>query len=132
MATPEDSKYVEPKYKGMTHFFAAFRYSMAGFKVAIREAAIRQELFLGVVHFVMLCVLPLSFPCRLYMTGIWFVLLACELLNTALEAVVDLASPEWHELAKRAKDLGSSTVFVMLSLLGVSWVLVALHLLGIL
>jgi diacylglycerol kinase (ATP) len=38
--------------------------------------------------------------------------LTVELLNTAIEAAVDLASPEWHELAKRAKDTAAAAVLV--------------------
>jgi diacylglycerol kinase (ATP) len=47
--------------------------------------------------------------------------LIVELLNSAIEAVVDLASPEYHVLAQRAKDLGSAAVFVSLALAIVLW-----------
>jgi len=48
--------------------------------------------------------------------------LVVELLNTAIEAVVDRVSPEWHELSKNAKDLGSAAVFLSLVLCAVVWV----------
>ena len=50
-----------------------------------------------------------------------FLVLSAELLNSAIEAVVDKVSPEFHELAGRAKDLGSAAVFMLLLLLALSW-----------
>lgn len=50
--------------------------------------------------------------------------LIVELLNSAIEAIVDRVSPEEHVLAKRAKDLGSAAVFVALIALAVVWALV--------
>lgn len=47
--------------------------------------------------------------------------LIVELLNSAIESVVDIASPEYHNLAKRAKDLGSAAVLVSLVLAGLLW-----------
>lgn len=52
--------------------------------------------------------------------------LSAELLNSAIEAVVDKVSPEFHELAGRAKDMGSAAVFVLLVLVAVSWGLILL------
>jgi diacylglycerol kinase (ATP) len=52
--------------------------------------------------------------------------LAAELLNSAVEAVVDLVSPDFHELAGRAKDLGSAAVFLLLVMMGLCWALVLL------
>ena len=50
--------------------------------------------------------------------------LSAELLNSAIEAVVDKVSPEFHELAGRAKDMGSAAVFVLLVLVVLSWALI--------
>ena len=50
--------------------------------------------------------------------------LSAELLNSAIEAVVDKVSPEFNELAGRAKDMGSAAVFVLLVLVAVSWALI--------
>jgi len=52
--------------------------------------------------------------------------LSVELLNSAIEAVVDKVSPEFHELAGRAKDMGSAAVFVLLILVALSWGLILL------
>ena len=50
--------------------------------------------------------------------------LSAELLNSAIEAVVDKVSPEFNELAGRAKDMGSAAVFVLLVLVALSWALI--------
>ncbi len=50
--------------------------------------------------------------------------LSVELLNSAIEAVVDKVSPEFHELAGRAKDMGSAAVFVLLVMVALSWALI--------
>lgn len=50
--------------------------------------------------------------------------LSAELFNSAIEAVVDKVSPEFHELAGRAKDMGSAAVFVLLIMVALSWGLI--------
>lgn len=50
--------------------------------------------------------------------------LSAELFNSAIEAVVDKVSPEFHELAGRAKDMGSAAVFVLLIMIALSWGLI--------
>jgi diacylglycerol kinase (ATP) len=52
--------------------------------------------------------------------------LSAELLNSAIEAVVDKVSPEFHELAGRAKDMGSAAVFLLLVMVAVTWGLIFL------
>ena len=120
---------LKPGLKGIRHFFAAFGYSMAGLAAAFKhEAAFRQELFLGVIHFTAMFLLDLDFEWCLYLTAVWVVLICFELVNSAIEAIVDMTSPGWHHLAKRAKDLGSATVFCMLVLYWGSWLFIALKL----
>lgn len=110
---------------GLERLRGAFGYSMAGLAAAFRhESAFRQELAL--------CCLMVPLGLWLGRTGIERALLAgslllvlmAELLNSALEAVVDLVSPEHHALAGRAKDLGSAAVFVSLLTAAAVWVLV--------
>lgn len=125
--TTEQTKSLKPGLKGVKHFCAAFGYSMAGLAAAFKhEAAFRQELFLGVVHFTAMFLLDLSLELRLYLAAVWIILVCFELVNSAIEAVVDLVSPGWNELAKRAKDLGSATVFCMLVLFWGSWLFIVL------
>ena len=114
---------------GIAHLFSALRYSVQGFVAAFRdEVAFRQECLIAVPHFIAVVCLPLELWMRFYLAALWFVLIAVELLNTAVEAVVNLVSPEWNALAKKAKDCGSAAVFSINVLLVVSWVAVILRL----
>lgn len=109
------------KLHGLKHFCSAFGYSMSGLRFALKEAAIRQELVLGVVHLFAIFFFQLPYVWGVALTVLWFLILIVEVLNTALEAVVDLASPAYHDLAKRAKDLGSFAVFLSLVLFFATW-----------
>ena len=107
---------------GIARIWAAFFYSLNGLRFAIsNEAAFRQEICILVFVLVVLLFLPLS----LFWKGLLFFattsVLVVELLNSAIESVVDIASPEYHDLAKRAKDLGSAAVLVSIVLAVVLW-----------
>lgn len=106
---------------GLAHFCAAFRYSMAGLRLAVHETAVRHELYLGAIHFAALAFVDLGWLVGLVLSAFWAFVVVVELLNTAIEAVVDLASPRYHELAGRAKDLGSAAVFLALTIFFCSW-----------
>ena len=96
---------------------------MAGLKSALQhEAAFRQDMMLGIVLVPLSLWLPLDTTMKVLLNVIWLLLLVTELLNSAIEAIVDMTSPGYHELAKRAKDMGSAAVFIMLTALTVSWV----------
>lgn len=107
---------------GVKHFFAAFGYSMDGLKAAFKnESAFRQEILLQILNVALALAIRLPWQTRALLISLGFILLTTELLNSALEALTNLASPEWHPLAKRAKDMGSAAVFVMLVALGTAW-----------
>lgn len=106
---------------GLAHFCAAFRYSMAGLRSAVHETAVRHELYLGAIHFAALTFVDLGWLVSLVLSAFWAFVVVVELLNTAIEVVVDLASPRYHELAGRAKDLGSAAVFLALTIFFCSW-----------
>jgi diacylglycerol kinase (ATP) len=109
--------------RGPRQIFSAFQWSMKGLRACFKhEASFRLEVFLAVVfvplglwlgHGGVEKILLITFP---------ILALACELLNSAVEAVVDLVSPEYHELAGRAKDMGSASVFLMLVMVAVTWI----------
>ena len=111
------------KQHGIKHVIAAFGYTLCGLRAALNETAIRHELVVGIMHFIALAVLDLPFVSKLLLTCLWGGVLIVEMLNTAIEAVVDIASPGQNELAKKAKDLGSAAVFCALVVFGASWVL---------
>lgn len=114
----------KPVLTGSAHCFAAFKYSLQGFVTCFKqESAFRQECALGIPHFIMLCVIEMDIWMRVLLGVLWFLLIAVELLNSGIEAVVDLASPEHHELARKAKDCGSAAVMCLLVLIVGCWIL---------
>lgn len=122
MAIPQDDKLPKPR-GGVARIFRAFFYSMAGLKSALtHEAAFRQDVMLGIVLVPLSLWLPFEPMTKVLLNVIWLLLLVTELLNSAIEAIVDMTSPGYHELAKRAKDMGSAAVFIMLTALTVAWV----------
>lgn len=117
----------KPGKTGIARIIAATNYSWLGLKAAWKyEAAFRQELILAV----------LGVPLAWYLAGsksefLWlilplFILVIAELVNSAIEAVVDRISDEHHELSGRAKDMGSAIVFVSICLLVTIWTVILL------
>lgn len=113
----------KPKQKtGMARISAALFYSINGLRLAaLNEAAFRQELILIGVALIALIFLPLSLAWK----GILFLatstILVVELLNSSIEAVVDMTSPEYNVLAKQAKDFGSAAVFAIILAAAALW-----------
>ena len=120
----------ENPFKGKTgvqRVINATRYSLEGLSAAARhESAFRQELLLAAVLVPLGMWLGADGVERALLAGSVLLVLVVELLNSAVEAVVDRASPEHHELAKRAKDLGSAAVMMSLVAVGAVWLLVLL------
>ena len=99
------------KVKGLQRIVNAFRFSLAGFKaVWNNEAAFRQELFLLIIATPVALTLGHSALEKLALIGSIILILLMELINSAIEAVVDRIGLEQHELSGRAKDIGSATV----------------------
>lgn len=107
---------------GLDRMVRAAFYSLDGLRAAYRgENAFRQEVWAAMV------LLPAAF----WLGGSWMetallagsvmLVMIVELLNSAIEAVVDRVSLERHELSKRAKDIASAAVFMSLLLCGGTW-----------
>ena len=110
---------------GLTRIWNAFHYSLDGLVSAYRyESAFRQELWLGIVMAAVAIVLPVGLVQLALLLGSVLLVLITELLNSAVEAVVDRVSAERHDLAKRAKDMGSAAVFISLANCVIVWGLV--------
>ncbi len=110
---------------GLRRVFYAFFYSLEGFRAAFRhEDAFRQETLLAVVLVPLALFLPVSGLGKALMIGAVLLVLMVELINSAVEATVDRISLENHQLAKRAKDIGSAAVFVSLVNVVAVWALV--------
>lgn len=109
---------------GLTRVWNAFFYSLAGLKAAYRhEDAFRQEALLAAVLIPLAFVLTPDNLARALMVGSVLLVLIVELINSAIEATVDRISLKDHVLAKRAKDIGSASVFVALVNVIVMWTL---------
>ncbi len=111
------------KATGLRRVINAAKYSMLGFKSAIKnETAFRQEVILLVIACVIAFVIDFSIYERILLVGSIGVVMIVELLNSAIECVVDRISTDHHELSGRAKDYGSAAVFVSLVLTGILWI----------
>ncbi len=113
------------KYKGIKRIYKAFGYSLQGLKTSFKlEASFRQELLLAVIliaatFFVtndkieqVLLILPI------------FLILIVEIINSAIETVVDKFGKEKNKLSKNAKDMGSAAVFISFILLIIVWLII--------
>ena len=100
---------------GLIRLWNALGYSRQGLTAAWQnEAAFRQEVVLALVAIPLAFVLGKNAVERALMIGSIILIMIVEILNSGLEAIVDKASPEKHELAKRAKDMGSAAVLLSL------------------
>ena len=111
---------------GLDRIAHAALFSLAGLRAGWGETAFRQEALAAIV------LLPASFWVGrswvevALLAGSVLLVMIVELLNTAIEAAIDRIGPEWHDLSKRAKDMGSAAVLLSLVLAGGTW-LAALH-----
>ena len=111
---------------GLARIGRALGYSLHGFAAAWRnEQAFRQELLLCLVLLPFALFLPLEILERVVLITTLLIVLVVELLNSAIEAVVDRVSLDNHDLSKRAKDLGSAAVFLSLVIAAMAWALIA-------
>ncbi|MGY2573876.1 diacylglycerol kinase [Vibrio sp. C8] len=116
---------MKPGRTGIQRIIFATGYSFKGLQAAwINEAAFRQELVASVLLTMSLFFLPVTNLERIAMVGSLTLVLIAELLNSAIEAVVDRIGSEKHELSGRAKDIGSAAVFVALAFAAFTWLII--------
>ena len=107
---------------GVRRVLNALRYSMDGLRAAYTgEDAFRQEILLAAVLIPLALWLPVSGLGKALMIASVLLVLAVELINSAIEAVVDRVSLDRHALSKRAKDLGSAAVLLALVNVAAVW-----------
>ncbi len=112
-------------FRGPKQVWNAFRWSMKGLRAGwTHEASFRLEASLAIVLVPLGLWLGEGGVEKLLLVLAPLLVLSAELLNSAIEAVVDKVSPEFNELAGRAKDMGSAAVFVLLVLVVLSWALI--------
>jgi diacylglycerol kinase (ATP) len=121
----------ESPFKGKTglrRVWNALSYSLAGLRAAyLCEDAFRQEVILAALLIPGAFLLPVPWMGRGLMIASVLLVLVVELINSAIEAVVDRVSLENHRLAKRAKDIGSAAVLVTLILVLAVWACVLME-----
>lgn len=126
MSAPPDIEFVPPARQqklrsGLDRMWHAARFSLAGLRAGWGETAFRQEALAAMV------LLPASFWLGrgwvevALLAGSVILVMIVELLNTAVEAAIDRIGPEWHDLSKRAKDMGSAAVLLSLVLCAGIW-----------
>jgi len=111
--------------KGVDRIIKAAGYSWQGIRYAFRnEAAFRQECALLLIAIIVALVCDVSATQKILLIGSVTFVLIVEILNSAIEAVVDRFGKEFHPLSKAAKDMGSAAVFIALALAASVWLLV--------
>ena len=110
------------KNSGIIRILYAFAYTFSGLRHAIlNEAAFRQEAMIFIIALIAIQFMPVSGVIKLLLLVSSIIVLIVELLNSAIEAVVDKVSPEYNKLAKQAKDMGSAAVFLSFVAAGAVW-----------
>jgi diacylglycerol kinase (ATP) len=102
--------------KGMDRILHAGGYSIQGLLAGWGETAFRQEAILSVVLVPLAFWLGQNWTETALLAGSVLLVMIVELLNTSVESAIDRIGPEWHDLSKRAKDMGSAAVLLSLLL----------------
>ena len=107
---------------GLKRIFSALFNSLNGLRTAWRlEHAFRQELGVAIPGIIVALLLPVTLLERVALIAVLILMLITELVNSAIEAVVDRISLDHHELSKNAKDLGSAAVMLAVALAVLTW-----------
>jgi len=115
----------KPGFTGLTRIIKATGYSFQGLRDAFKyESAIRQELLLLIILTPVALLLNVSNVEKILLIAPLVLVFIVELLNSAIEAVVDRIGSEHHILSGRAKDIGSAAVFVSLCLTAFIWFMI--------
>jgi diacylglycerol kinase (ATP) len=110
---------------GFKRIMAAFVNSIDGFQAAWRnEYAFRQEVIVVLIATVVALLLPVSSFQKVLLISVLLLVLLVEIINSAIEAVVDRISLERHPLSKRAKDMGSAAVALAIMIAAMAWIVV--------
>lgn len=116
---------MKPGRTGIKRLFYATGYSIQGLKAAwLNEAAIRQETVTSILLITITFFLPVTKIEQIMMIGCLVLVVIVELMNSAVEAVVDRVGNEWHELSGRAKDIGSAAVLIALIFSAFTWMFI--------
>ena len=110
---------------GIKRILNATSYSIAGFKAAFsNEEAFRQIVWINIILIPISFFVDVSRVEQALMIGVCLLAIIIELLNSAIEAVVDRISLDQHPLSKNAKDMGSAAQFVAQAIIFFTWVII--------
>ncbi|WP_394202050.1 diacylglycerol kinase [Shewanella waksmanii] len=110
---------------GLKRVIRATGFSIQGLTKAWRyEAAFRQEVMLAAIMLPIAAFIDVTVPERILLIATVFLVLIVELINSAIEAVVDRISDEIHPLSGQAKDVASAAVFLSLMLCAITWIMI--------
>jgi diacylglycerol kinase (ATP) len=116
---------VKNEATGLKRIFTAYEFSMKGLKACYQsEAAFRQEVWLALILIPLALVLGGSAIEKFALIAVVFLVLIVEVLNSAIESVVDRIGDEYHVLSGAAKDMGSAAVWLSLMLLIITWLII--------
>lgn len=107
---------------GINRVWHAAGYSLEGLRAGWGETAFRQEALAAMVLLPLAFWLGRSWVETALLAGSVLLVMIVELLNTGIETAIDRIGPEWHDLSKRAKDMGSAAVLLSLLLSGGIWI----------
>lgn len=106
---------------GLSRVWHALGYSLAGLRAGWLEPAFRQEALAAIVLVPLAFWLGRSWVEVALLAGTVILVMVVELLNTGIETAIDRIGPEWHDLSKRAKDMGSAAVLLSLLVCAGVW-----------
>lgn len=113
------------KATGLRRLLNALGYSLSGLRLAWKdEAAFRQEVILAIILVPVAFMMPVGEIQRVLLVGSVMLVLVVEMINSAIEAVVDRVSLDIHPLAKKAKDMGSAAVLLALANAILIWIMI--------
>lgn len=113
MSTPTPTELPEAKRRSFRNFIDSVRYAIEGFFAAFKhEPSFREDLLFAACLVPLAIILPLNAVSTALMIASLILILIVELLNSAIEWIIDYLRPERHPLAKRIKDMASAAVFL--------------------
>jgi diacylglycerol kinase (ATP) len=124
MSTPPALEHAVTKRRSFRNFISSVRYSIDGFFAALKhEPSFREDLIFAICLVPLAIILPVNAVSTALMIASLILILIVELLNSAIEWVIDYIRPEIHPLAKRIKDMASAAVFLSYINCIVVWVI---------